>query len=188
MSFKDLANAVRDTFMLSTPLSLSDITSLLPSVSTKSSSVFIDLVSKKTSFVVVPSNITTIGVYAFANNSNLTDVFIRDNVTTIGDYSFSDCTALSTIIIPNSVQNIGNNAFIGCTALTDVYCDFEEGTVAGAPWGASANVVIHYKPEPNIILEHYARIAEEAATVASTNADEVNPYVNMMEELKQQVS
>ena len=187
MSFKDLANAARDTFIVSTPLSLSAITSLLSTSDNKASANFNALASKSITSFVVPSNITNIGAYAFENNTKVTDIKIKNNITSIGSNAFANCTALTSITIPASVTLMYSNVFTGCTNLTDIYCIFSEGDVAGAPWGAPDTTTVHYLTE-----EDYIRLlteqAEEAATIASTTATEVDPYPEMMEELKKQVS
>lgn len=187
MSFKNLANAARDTFIVSTPLSLSAITSLLSTSNDKASSNFNALVSKSITSFVVPSNITNIGAYALANNTEVTDITIKNNITSIGSNAFANCTSLTSIIIPASVTMMYSTVFTGCANLTDIYCIFNEGDVAGAPWGAPDTTTVHY-----LTKEEYLRLlteqAEEAATIASTNATEVDPYPEMMEELKKQVS
>lgn len=187
MSFKNLANAAKDTFIVSTPLSLSAITSLLSTSDNKTSSNFNALVSKSITSFVVPSGITNIGAYALANNTEVTDITIKNNITSIGSNAFANCTALTSITIPASVTMMYGNVFTGCTNLTDIYCIFNEGDVAGAPWGAPDTATIHYMTKEEY-LRLLAEQAEEAAAIASTNATEVDPYPEMMEELKKQVS
>ena len=79
--------------------------------------------------VVIPSTVTynnrtlkvtSIGDYAFADCSSLTEVTIPNSVTNIGDYAFSDCSSLTSVTIGNSVTSIGNYAFLGCSSLTSV--------------------------------------------------------------------
>jgi hypothetical protein len=67
--------------------------------------------------VVIPSQITSIGTYAFSGCSGLTSVTIPDSVTTIGDWVFTHCTGLTSVTIPNSVTTIGEGAFSSCTSL-----------------------------------------------------------------------
>jgi hypothetical protein len=56
----------------------------------------------------------------FYSKDNLTSIILPENITAIGVKSFSDCTKLTSIIIPDDVTSIGTNAFIGCTGLTSV--------------------------------------------------------------------
>ena len=52
------------------------------------------------------------------------------NITTIGNYAFNSCTKLESIVIPNSVTSMGTAAFKGCISLTDVrFQTKEDGTV-----------------------------------------------------------
>ena len=68
----------------------------------------------------IPEGVTTIGVYAFANCSNLTSITIPKGVTAIGDYAFNGCKSLTSITLPEGVTVIGYEAFDGCTGLTSI--------------------------------------------------------------------
>ena len=70
--------------------------------------------------LVIPSDVTSIGDYAFFGCSGLTSVTIPSSVTSIGDCAFEDCSGLTTITIPSSVTSIGEGAFAGCNGLTSV--------------------------------------------------------------------
>ena len=69
---------------------------------------------------LAPSNITSIGNYAFTYCYALTSVTIPDSVTTIRQYAFRQCTALTSVIIPDSVMTIADYAFDLCDALASV--------------------------------------------------------------------
>ncbi len=74
--------------------------------------------------VVIPSeidgkNVTGIGVAAFRECRNLTNVTIPDRVTSIGSGAFLGCNNLKSITIPDSVTSIGYLAFYRC-GLTSV--------------------------------------------------------------------
>jgi hypothetical protein len=68
-----------------------------------------------------PSEMTSIGDYAFAGCTDLQGIYIPEGVTSIGDYAFAGCTALYNIHIPEGVTSIGDYTFAGCTALRDIY-------------------------------------------------------------------
>lgn len=68
---------------------------------------------------VIPSNVTSIGDYAFYGAGDLTEIIIPDSVTEIGAYAFSN-TKLSQINLPASVKSIGESAFEGASLLTKV--------------------------------------------------------------------
>ena len=59
--------------------------------------------------VVIPQGVTSIGVYAFKDNS-LTSVIIPDSVTFIGAYAFR-YNSLTSVIIPDSVTVMDGYAF-----------------------------------------------------------------------------
>ena len=70
--------------------------------------------------LVIPTNVTSIGNYAFSSCTGLTSITIPNSVTSIGNSAFSGCTSLTSIIIPNCVDSIGGNTFNGCTGLASV--------------------------------------------------------------------
>ncbi|MBQ9144846.1 MAG: leucine-rich repeat protein [Clostridia bacterium] len=70
--------------------------------------------------VTLPSNLETIGGYAFHGCNQLIEITIPDSCTSIGDYAFAYCTALERVTLPSSLKSIGNYAFNGCTALSEI--------------------------------------------------------------------
>ena len=70
--------------------------------------------------IVLPNNLTSIGLQAFEDCAALKSIVIPDGVTSIGDSAFEDCKALTSISIPASVNSI-INAFNECTSLKSVY-------------------------------------------------------------------
>ena len=70
--------------------------------------------------ITIPSNITSIGDYAFSHFKSLTKVIIESGATEIGQYAFWECTGLTSITIPDSVTQIGNSAFYRCTSLSEI--------------------------------------------------------------------
>ena len=68
---------------------------------------------------------------------------IPNSVTKIGSGVFKEWNSLQGITIPNSVTSIINTAFTNCPNLTTINVAWPEGTVTGAPWGAT-NAVINY--------------------------------------------
>jgi hypothetical protein len=93
--------------------------------------------------LVIPRTVTAIGSAAFRNCSSLISVIIPKSVTSISGGAFNGCASLESIYLPSSIKNI-TSVFSGCAALTDIYVEWEEGKVAGAPWGAP-DAVVHYK-------------------------------------------
>ena len=70
--------------------------------------------------IVIPNNITSIGLYAFSNCRNLTSVTIPSSVESIEYGAFLDCSNLTSISIPDRVKNIDEYTFYGCRSLTIV--------------------------------------------------------------------
>ena len=97
--------------------------------------------------VEIPSDIDSVGQYAFINCRQLTSVSIPSNVKTIGNEAFARCVNLSsvtiaegsgenglqelkfkafnqcgftTIVLPNTLTTIGDNAFDNCDNLVSV--------------------------------------------------------------------
>lgn len=73
----------------------------------------------KTSYSI-PDGVTSIGSYAFASCSKLTDVTIPTSVTQIGSYAFGACSSLTGVTIPTSVTTMGNGVFDSCSSLTSM--------------------------------------------------------------------
>ena len=91
--------------------------------------------------IVIPSDVRSIGYYAFAgygmtsltipssvelikegafSSCGLTSLKIPYGVKTIGTYAFSFCYNLSSVSIPNSVTSIEAHAFAGCYKLQSI--------------------------------------------------------------------
>ena len=62
----------------------------------------------------------TIGNWAFANCTSLTNIIIPNSVTSIGDGAFNS-TSLTGVTIPDNVTSIGDGAFFNCTNLKEIY-------------------------------------------------------------------
>ena len=87
--------------------------------------------------VQIPSGITSIGASAFANCTGLTSVEIPSSVTIINGEAFANCTGLTSVEFPSSVRTIASGVFNGCTNLTSIVVHAAEGSITGAPWGAT---------------------------------------------------
>ena len=65
----------------------------------------------------IPSDVTSIGKYAFNYCTSLKSVTISNGLTTIGEYAFDSCSALNHVTIPDTVTCIGISAFDNCPEL-----------------------------------------------------------------------
>jgi hypothetical protein len=92
--------------------------------------------------ITIPNTVTSIGSYAFQDCTSLTDVTLSSSLTSIGSQAFNRCTALEAITIPNTVTSIGSRAFSGCTSLQTITINKAEGSITGAPWGATNATVV----------------------------------------------
>ena len=66
----------------------------------------------------IPNYVETLGKYAFYNCKNLQDMFIPNSVTAIDAYTFYGCDGITKLSISENVAKIGDYAFYGCSSLT----------------------------------------------------------------------
>lgn len=81
--------------------------------------------SKLTS-VTLPASLRFIGIVAFEECAELTDIHLNEGLDTIAQGAFSACTALTEVSIPASVRVLGPICFYNCTNLTKVYVNWTE--------------------------------------------------------------
>lgn len=119
--------------------------------------------------VVIPDTVTEIGDYAFANNSEITELKIPGSVKKIGACAFASCVNLRSLKIENGVKELGNTCFVCLTALEELklpgsvevvdtvcniqgknrYIEINEGT---------RKVKLWVNPYPNLNNSFYASI------------------------------
>ena len=79
---------------------------------------------------------------------DIKSIILNDGITSIGIYAFYDCTNLISVSIPDSVNRIEQFAFSGCLELKDVYYSGTEDTwkTVSIDVGNDAltNATIHY--------------------------------------------
>lgn len=112
--------------------------------------------------VIIPSCVTKIGIYAFAQ-SNIKEIIIPEGVNEIGDFAFNEANELISIVIPSTIEKIGPNTFFRCDNLKNVEikennfysfknnCIFEESTKTVLKGVDGASI-----PEDTIIIGFYA--------------------------------
>lgn len=80
---------------------------------------FKQFIERSTKNLKLPDDLTSIGNYAFYNNTTYDAPKLPDGITKIGVYAFFGCTGLYLEEgLPSKLQSIGNNAFSGCRSLS----------------------------------------------------------------------
>ena len=105
--------------------------------------------------VTIPTTITSIGKYAFQGCSGLADITIPNSVTTIGDRAFRACKSLTNVTIGNSVTSIGEFAFHECSNLKSIVIPNSVTTIG--KWAFSSCSAL-----TNITLGNSVEIIEDA--------------------------
>lgn len=72
--------------------------------------------------VILPENITAIGLKSFSDCPKLASVSIPDGVISFGTNAFYGCSKLLSVTIPAKVTTIDYGAFQECTALKEIHC------------------------------------------------------------------
>lgn len=72
--------------------------------------------------VSLPEGLETVGDYAFAKCTALTQVTFRgQSLTTLGEGAFAACHALQDVTLPQGLLSIGREAFSDCRTLVNVH-------------------------------------------------------------------
>ena len=64
--------------------------------------------------------VTSIGDYAFLNNTAVTSVNTTSKIESIGSYAFNGCTALKNVTLYDSMTTLGTGCFYGDSALKKI--------------------------------------------------------------------
>ena len=70
--------------------------------------------------LVISSDVTKIGTWAFDSCEGLTNVTLKDGITEIDTWAFFGCINLEHINLPDGITLIAEKAFYTCTALSNV--------------------------------------------------------------------
>ena len=112
------------------------------------SSDFKGVIERTEANPILPSDLTTIGRYAFYYYTNLVSPVLPSGITSIGMSAFYNCKGLTEITFEGKPNLIDSYAFSGCTNLTTIRVPWNEGEVANSPWGATnASLIYGYTPE-----------------------------------------
>jgi hypothetical protein len=99
--------------------------------------------------IVLPSNVTSIGEYAFFDCFALNTIVIPSSMTSIGDFAFGFCNTLKTILLPSFLTQIGDHAFFGCNKLTTVVIPASVTSVGTRAFNACSGFISVDTDNPN---------------------------------------
>ena len=89
----------------------------------------------------IPSTVTIIGDYAFADCDNIVAIDIFANVTYLGDYAFFDCDSLETATVSFGLEYFGALAFGSCDQLSgEGYIPATVIKIGANPYAGSSGV------------------------------------------------
>ena len=125
--------------------------------------------------IIIPSSVTNIGEWAFAECLNLETIDIPSSVETVGDYAFWYCDNLSELTYNPATTTIGENAFAGTKVnLQQGNEEEEDDAVLVYEVRNGAATVIGYKSDipENLTIPSTVTIdgVEYAVTEIRTNA------------------
>jgi hypothetical protein len=138
----------------------------------------------RTSYTI-PSSVTSIGSYSFANCTALTSVTIPSLVTTIESSSFANCTALTSVNIPSFVTGLQISAFENCISLTSVNIPSSVTSINQTAFFGCSNLNLVYFLRtpllPTIGINAFTGIKNTSVGkyyANVTNAPSITPYFN----------
>ena len=70
--------------------------------------------------IKIPSNITTIGKYAFRGNETAKRIIMSDSVKVVDKFAFAHCVHLEEIVLSKNLETIGENAFLKCMRIKEL--------------------------------------------------------------------
>lgn len=76
--------------------------------------------------------------HLFMNGEEVTDIVIPSGITAIADYAFADYNYIKSVVVSNDVQTIGKNAFNHCSALQSVTLGKKVASIGGGAFVGSS--------------------------------------------------
>ena len=119
----------------------------------------------------LPDSIINIGYAAFYGCSSINEIIIGDNVKVVDDYSFFNCNSADTLMLGSSVDEIGAFAFAQCEHLFEVVVPKSVGTVEkGAFKACYAMTYIEFENSSCSIADYEETICENATIYGLANS------------------
>lgn len=134
--------------------------------------------------------ISTIGIGAFKNCKNITDIFLPSSIRKISQYAFESCRDLSTITISENIDTIESCAFQSCIDLADVYINAPQPPHLGWDSPFPSNPAIHlacgvnYTAYQNSTWSNYNLEYPEANYTLTLSSDEAQGTINTLHALE----
>ena len=95
-------------------------------------------VTSAQSNIVIPEGVVKLGKDSLRGNTlGITSVSLPTSLKEIGDFAFEDLSAIKRVVIPSGVTKIGRYAFDSTPNLSEIIINKPEGSIQGAPWGAT---------------------------------------------------
>ncbi|MFI3165920.1 MAG: leucine-rich repeat protein [Bacillota bacterium] len=92
-------------------------------------------------------SVTSIGDSAFANSS-ITSISLPSDLESIGSYAFSGCDSLTRVVIPNTVTTIGEYAFASSNESLEIYVYESELPVGWSEdWASNMDGIVYWYGE-----------------------------------------
>ena len=108
----------------------------------------------------VPEGVKTIGKYAFADCTRLTNVYFPAGIKIIDNYAFKGCSNLRSVAMPESLYMICKGAFFGCNRLASAHFADDEGWYVAASRIEVAGTAIDF-PSYQINAAYLVLLSEE---------------------------
>ena len=137
--------------------------------------------------IVIPANVTTIGVSAFANCENLASVQFTPATEAIklviSDSAFFNCKSLTNDFrLPAYTTSIGYAAFQGCTFTTFVIPEDVTYIGKAAFWGLDTLTSVEFKTKGDLVIENgTANNATGGGAFASTGLTHIELPATLVE-------
>lgn len=95
----------------------------------------------KVTNLVIPQNVTNIGVFQFIQCDSIESVTISENVSNIGYYAFYDCRNLSTVICKPTTPPYQYYSFDGTSSTMKIYVPYDSSSNYKSSWGQYSNKI-----------------------------------------------
>lgn len=103
----------------------------------------------------IPEGITKIGIYAFADCTDLTATELPKEIVSIADYGFIRCSKLALTKLPEKLETIGSWAFKGCKKLALTELPESLTTIAFECFADCINLTITKLPQKITLINSY---------------------------------